>query len=356
MKTLKILLCVIVSLSLVACGNKAEGEKADDSVEQMEMVDQSTPVKVMKLDYTDFTDDLITDGSISARMKADLRFQSSDVVAAIHVKNGDRVTKGQKIAELDPFRLQSALTQAEDNFERAKLELQDVLIGQGYAIRDSANVPAEVMKIAKVRSNYDQARVSLDLARKSLEQSVLYAPFSGVIANLFTQVYNHPNTSEVFCTILDDSQPGVVFNILESEMATVNVGDEISVQPYALNDKIVTGRITEINPVSDEKTGMIRVKATIPTMSKLFDGMKVRIIIHRKIDKQLIVPKSALVLRTGKKVVFTLKDGIAVWNYVTTSLENASGYVVIDGLQPGDVVIYDGNINLAHESPVTVLE
>ena len=358
MKTLNILLSGALVFTLTSCGEQTKNDSPEESVAQMEIVDQSTPVLTRTLAYADFTDDLVTDGSVTARLKADLRFLSSDVIAAVYVKNGDRVSRGQKIAELDPFRLQSALDQSEDNFERAKLDLQDVLIGQGYTLRDSANIPTEVLKIAKVRSNYDQRRINLDLARKDMEQSVIHAPFNGVVANLFAQTYNYSAAGNTFCTILDDTQPGVVFNILESEMSTVSVSDEVSVRPYALNEKSITGRITEINPVSDEKTGLIRVKATIPAISKLFDGMKVQVIIHRKVDKQLIIPKSAVVLRTGKEVVFTLVEGKAYWNYVTTTLENASGYVVIDDgrLKAGDVVIYDGNINLAHETPVTVLK
>jgi uncharacterized protein YaiI (UPF0178 family) len=44
-----------------------------------------------------------------------------------------------------------------------------------------------------------------------------------------------------------------------------------------------------------------------------------------------------------------------MWNYVTTGLENVDSYTVEDGLKEGDVVIVSGNINLAHEAPVSVL-
>ncbi|MPM70358.1 hypothetical protein SDC9_117313 [bioreactor metagenome] len=54
-------------------------------------------------------------------------------------------------------------------------------------------------------------------------------------------------------------------------------------------------------------------------------------------------------------MVFTFKNGKAYWNYVSTGLENSSGYVVTEGLQAGDSVIYDGNINLAHESQVMIM-
>ena len=42
----------------------------------------------------------------------------------------------------------------------------------------------------------------------------------------------------------------------------------------------------------------------------------------RSVGEQLVIPKTAVVLRSGKQVVFTLKDGKAMWNYVHTGLEN----------------------------------
>lgn len=77
------------------------------------------------------------------------------------MKNGDRVTKGQKLAELSTFRLANKTAQAKDALERAKLELQDVLIGQGYKLEDSTKVPPATMQLVKVKSGYDQALISL---------------------------------------------------------------------------------------------------------------------------------------------------------------------------------------------------
>ena len=53
---------------------------------------------------------------------------------------------------------------------------------------------------------------------------------------------------------------------------------------------------------------------------------------------------------------FAVKDGKAQWNYVQTALENADSYSIADGLKEGDTVIVTGNVNLAHESPVTVVK
>ena len=86
----------------------------------------------MTLKQTEFNHELISNGKLSARKLVDLRFESAEPIARIYVKNGDRVNKGQKIAELATFRLTNKTAQAKDALEKARLEFKDVLIGQGY--------------------------------------------------------------------------------------------------------------------------------------------------------------------------------------------------------------------------------
>jgi hypothetical protein len=147
----------------------------------------------------------------------------------------------------------------------------------------------------------------------------------------------------------------VDFSVLESELPLIGVGDKVEVTPYASAVGVRTGSISEINPMVDEN-GMVRVKAKVDGSDKLFDGMNVRISVKRSLGQQLVVPKTAVVLRSGKQVVFTHQNGVALWNYVQTALENMTEYTLVDGLQEGAEVIVSGNVNLAHEAPVKVIE
>jgi RND family efflux transporter MFP subunit len=346
---------LLTCLTLFSCSLGQEGGEEKAAGAATEVTDEITQVKAVQLKMQDFHHETVSNGTISARRKADLRFQTSEPVAAIYVGNGDKVSKGQKIAMLDRFKLHNSLVQAGDNLAKSRLELQDVLIGQGYTLADSAKVPAEVMKIARLRSNYDQSLNQYEVALYNYDHSVLYAPFGGVVANLFTKEYNIPASSEPFCTIIDSERPEVVFMILENELSLVRSGDKVVITPYAFTGSMTEGRIMEINPLVD-KNGMVRIKAQAgAAKDKLYDGMNVKVRIRKTVGRQLVIPKEALVLRTNKKVVFTLKDGKALWNYVQTGMENSAGYVVTEGLNENDSVIYEGNINLAHESPVKLL-
>jgi hypothetical protein len=104
-----------------------------------------------------------------------------------------------------------------------------------------------------------------------------------------------------------------------------------------------------------DKNGMVRVKATINNRdNKFYEGMNVRIRVQLLLGRQLVIPKSALVLRTNKKVVFRTNGDRAEWVYVQTAQENSDSYVITEGLNEGDHIIYEGNINLAHDAPVIV--
>ena len=342
----------------LSCSSSKDGKQDEKGVATV-LPDSPNEVRVFTLTYSDFNRELISNGTIAATQKADLYFQTSETIAAIYVKNGDRVAAGQAIASLDSFKLKNRLNQARDNLERTKLDLQDVLIGQGYSLNDSARIPGDVMQIARIRSNYGNSANLYELANYELKNATLYAPFSGTVANLFQKKHNLSSPGEPFCSIIGNTSMEVVFPILESELAAVGIGNRILVSPFALSDFSSEGRITEINPTVD-RGGMIRVKASVSNSdNRLYDGMNVRVIIQQVVPNQLAIPKEALVLRTNKQVVFTYKDGRAQWNYVHTGLENSTHYVILEGtsetLREGDVVIYEGNLNLAHETPVVVL-
>ncbi|MDR0845295.1 MAG: efflux RND transporter periplasmic adaptor subunit [Tannerella sp.] len=350
------MLVIGLFIGIIACSDGKKGDGEDDQSVETVLPDIVNEVTVIPLTLSEFNHELISNGKLSAKQSADLRFASSEPVAAIYVKNGDRVSKGAKIAELSAFRLNNRTAQAKDALDRAKLELQDVLIGQGFAlVEDSSKAPPATMQLARTKSGYEQALVQYQLALYEEENAVLTAPFDGIVANLFAKPFNTASVTDVFCTILDSRNLEASFSVLESELPLIRTGDKVIVTPFALPDGKTEGRISEINPLVDVN-GMVQVKASVVNSGKLFEGMNVRVSIQRLLGKQLVIPKEALVLRSGKQVVFTLDKGKAFWNYVHTGLENAGHYTIVDGLKDGDVVITGGNINLAHETTVKVVD
>lgn len=349
--------CLVLML-LVACSDSKTKETEKEGVETL-LPQQANEVTVMKLSKGNFNHELVSNGKIVAKDYADLYFRTSEVVAKVYVKNGSFVRKGQKLAELDLFKLNNALTQSKNALAIANLEMKDVLIGQGYAADSLDEIPADVLELASIKSGYEQAKAQYESARHEVEQATLIAPFDGVVANLFDKPYNMPKSGEPFCRVIRTTVMEVDFTVLESELPLIKVGDQVEVTPYASLVGTRKGSISEINPLVDAN-GMVRVKAQVNSGDKLYDGMNVRISVKRSVPDQMVVPKTAIVLRSGKQVIFTVKDSIALWNYVQTGLENMTEYALVDwetsGLQEGMTVITTGNVNLAHETPVKIIE
>lgn len=316
--------CLALMMSTACSDNKTENMEKE-GVETV-LPQQVNEVTVMKLTKGYFNHELVSNGKIVAKDYADLYFRTSEVVAKVYVRNGTFVRKGQKLAELDMFKLNNTLRQNENALAQANLEMQDVLIGQGYAPDNLNAVPADVLELAKVKSGYKLAKAQYEASLYDVEQATLTAPFDGVVANLFDKQYNIPKNDKPFCRVIRTSAMEVDFTVLENELPLIKVYDQVEVTPYA--------------SAVGTRTGSISVKRSVPN--------------------QIVVPKTAIVLRSGKQVMFTVKDNIAMWNYVTTGLENLTEYTLTNweasGLQEGMRVITTGNVNLAHETPVKIIE
>ena len=146
--------------------------------------------------------------------------------------------------------------------------------------------------------------------------------------------------------------------MLESEYAFISKGLPVKVSPYADPAKVLVGQVTEVNPVVD-RNGQVYVTARVRNDGSLLDGMNVKVTVERLMPGQLVVPRSAVVIRDNLDVLFTYTpDGKAHWTYVNILMSNGDSHVVTANtdraasLKEGDSVIISGNLNLADGSNV----
>lgn len=312
----------------------------------------------IQLKRTVFRQELVSNGKLRAVNKSDLRFKIAGQLEKLHVKNGDMVSAGQTLATLVQVNARQKLAQAEINLKNAKVNFDDLLIRYAAGKADSISPKSVIYQNGLLSSGYAAALQAHENAKYELESTVLKAPFPGKVANLISRVYEHIGTGNVFCTLIDDSQFDVEFYLLESEIGQVSLGDEIRVTPFARDEEYI-GHVSEINPFVNEK-GMVLVKGTLRNQRTLWEGMNVKVVIGKKIPGQLVVPKTAVVLRQDQEVLFTFDHGKALWTYINILSENSSAYAIEANpekdatLEAGAYVITSGNLNLAHESDVEV--
>lgn len=348
MKTKHIIL-IIVCIALQACTNSSEDSKGKSSRFQQEAT--VTQVQTMKLSPSEFKKELISNGKLVAIRKCALQFEQGEVIQSLPIYNGKKVRKGDLLAAQNNFRLSNALDQAKQNRAKARLAFEDLLIGQGYEMKDSLAIPANIWRIAEVKSGWGAAKTTYQKALHDYQASKLYAPFDGIIANLNTQEYEKSNANEAICTLIDPSCFRANFSIMESEFGDLQNGDEVIIQPYS-SSVDYKGKLTQINPQVDEN-GLIQLSAEVNNPDgKLMEGMNIKVIIQKAVPEQMIVPKSAVLLRQNQEVVFTHNNGEALWHYVKTDLENSHSFTIKEGLQFGDEIIVGGNLNLSHEAQV----
>ena len=355
----KNILFILLSLLLFSCGGKKQGEEEEEPEEAKKVQTEPQTVEVRVIGLTDFNRQLFSNGILHAARKAELRFGTSGVLRRLNVTNGQKIRAGSIIASLENKKQKLALDRAKDAIEAAFLELSSQLIMHGGRSGDTASVSSQMLQSLKIQSGYNRALNQLKQARLEYDNTFLRAPFTGIVSGINAQTYNMISSSDVFCNLLDNSEYGVKFTILESEINSIRKKMEVSVIPFAGDTVKLKGIITEINPEVD-KHGLITAKATLTSTqaerTDLYDGMNVRVVIENRIPDCLVIPKEALVLRSNRKVVFTYESGLAKWNYVKTSFENSTQYVITEGLNPGDSVIVKGNLNLAHDAKVKLSE
>jgi multidrug efflux pump subunit AcrA (membrane-fusion protein) len=339
---------------VVACGDtrkkREEGEIVRVGQEKEEIV-----VKAVAARRAPFNVELVSNGKVAATRKAVINFPVNDIVTRVHVKNGDRVRRGEAIVGVDDRKSRQALEEARANMDRIFLDVRMDAINEGVSfnsIEDTALLHPERRRIIFLQRGFYSQHKAVENAVYDLEHVTVKAPFDGVVADLEVKEFNHSSAYKSACMVIDDEWMEVIFNVLETEIRNLEAGMEVEITPYADHENVFAGRVTEVNPRVDEN-GMVRVKAVTRNRDGgLVDGMNVSLLVKRRLEEKLIVPKSAVLPRQGRKVVFVYEGGKAIWRYVTTGRENSKEVCIEDGLAEGDLVIHENNLGLSHQSDV----
>ena len=315
----KLLFIAAITAAMASCNNGGNSGQGKDSVDT---------VTVETLKRGTFDEPFTAQGKVKASRYADLAFENSLPIKAVYVRNGQVVTKGQPIAELDMFKMNNAIKQARKQVEQARLNMQDVIISQGYDPDKPQAVPENIKKLAQVKSGYSLALSQLEAATHDIGTAVLTSPFSGVVANLTIQAHSISQAGAIVCRIIATDEMEVEFKVMEGDLSIVKSGSIVNVTPTATKASQYEARVMDINPMVDEN-GAVCVRAKLKGDRNLFDGMNVEVSFTRHIEGVTIVPKQAIVVRNGRQVVFTYDNGIARQHFVSLRHE-AKGLCVVE--------------------------
>lgn len=359
MNTFRLTFAVFAVLAVAGCRDKNNAESEDMAgMARGEYSAEQNIVSVEKLEYRTFHKQLICNGRVQAAEKSTISFSANGTVERILVHEGQQVNRGDILASLEKTQLKEQYESASLAFEKARMSLADRLLDYGYSLADTATMPAEVKRSIYINTGFSDSEMAFRRAVRDYENADLRAPFSGKVASITARTYE---PSGAFCTLIADQTLNVTFSVLETEYKFIRLGQTVTITPFVDEDVSLSGTIESVNPTVDQN-GQIQVIAKVRNNGKLLDGMNVRIIVESEMPHQLVVSKNAVLIRDNKEVLFRYIDGQSAWTYVHVLMSNSTEHVVEANaergaeLNPGDLIIVSGNLNLGDGTAVKLAE
>lgn len=350
---------ILVLLFTFSCAKEVKNE-GSQVIAKKEYAPEKNEVQVITLKKEAFKEEIISNGRLRATKKSILKFKVTGDLVKLNVREGTFVKKGSTLAQLDGYTYKEALQDAKIALKRSELEFQDILINRGYDLNKKEEIPDKIFEIAELRSGFAEAKQKLKKAEHDLHSISLVAPFSGKVAAIQYKLFEEVGLGTTFLTLINDSSFEVEFYVTESEVNKIKVNQAVNASISNLQ-KTYKGRISAINPMV-EKNGTVKIKARIQNDGRLIEGMNVNIRIEQEVQNQFIVPKSAVILRQDQEVLFKVVNGKSFWTYVKTINENKDQYSVMPNpekksatLEEGEIIIVSGNLNLAHDTEVDII-
>ena len=259
-----------IAVVLMACHNgqknqPAGGEEAVAAPEQP--VATATPEKKDAIPV-----DFFSKGTIESVSEVAVTSRINEQIVMLGVEMGQRVQKGQVVAQLDRTATEDKIVKGRAELERAEYQYQNILMGQGYKRGAFDQAPENIREMARINSGYNTAKAALRQLEHQLTYCSIQAPISGVVTQLNAVLYATAIPGETLFRIVDTEHLKVCFDILENELHRFEKGTEITLAPVSYPDDRHHARITAVSPVV-EKNGVLHLEATLTPHPHLKPGM-----------------------------------------------------------------------------------
>ncbi|MEM9325918.1 MAG: efflux RND transporter periplasmic adaptor subunit [Bacteroidota bacterium] len=283
------------------------------------------------LDYT-----VNVTGTIIADESVDLNAEVSAKVREIHFREGQQVKSGQLLVSLDDEELQAERTKL--SFTRQLNEANEQR--RQRLLREEA-ISQEEYDVALTTLNTSEAELELVDAR--LAKHKIYAPFSGKIGLRQVSVGSYINTGNTIARIYKINPVKIDFSIPSRYLNDINVGDRLTFTVDAYEETF-TGEIYALEPQIDPTSRSIKLRARCANPGgKLLPGQFAKIsLILDQIQDAIMVPSISVVPELNRMKVFVYEDGKVQAREVTTGIRTEDEVQIVTGLQPGEVVITSG--------------
>ena len=342
-------LALILCIAVTACGS----ESGSDTSFSENVVPEVMPEMIFDVAddrAVDFT--VETQGVVKPLHELSVQMRVGGYLSKHNVYDGAVVKKGDVIIRLDEVEFELSVTEARVALDKAM---------QAYEIEKRSRQTSGVAisegqdRLLKNQYGVTAAELAMERAQLSKEYSVLTAPFNGVIhtQEILTEgMYVGAGAS--YGLLLDQGVVSVRLEVLAVEINTIRRGMPVEVD--IPGGSRINCTVESVSPVVDDKTKTGQVTARCNNASGLLKrGMTVNARIRvNSVRGTVRVPRSAVLDRDQRKVVFKLKGNRVEWIYVQPLAMNSQWAVLeIDNIAPGDTIAVDRHFTASHDLRVT---
>lgn len=288
-------------------------------------------------------------GAIMPEREGTVRAQVGGSVLQTYAEQGQHVSAGQVLAQIDASGLQdaflsarSAVTSATNGADVAARELarSEKLFSAGaIAERD-----VEQARRASIAANaaLADARARLANAQKQVGNTRVTSPMAGVVSDKPVSAGDVIQPGAAMFTVVDPSSMRLEASIPADELASVRIGLPVTFTVNGYPGRTLTGKVTRINPTADPSTRQVRIIASIPNSNgALVGGLFATGRLAAEMKTGLIAPTSAIDTRSTEPAVMRVRQSKVERVPVELGLrdEGAEKVEIKSGVQAGDTLL-----------------
>lgn len=297
-----------------------------------------------------FVDAIDVLGVAKGRQSLTVTSNTTELITAVHFRDGEHVRKGQVLVELKAqeesagiAEAQSALSLAELNYNRWK-----TLGDQGIAAKASVD---------QYRVAVEQAKAALNAAKSRMGDRVIRAPFDGVVGLSDVTPGTLINPGAAIVSLDDIAVIRADFDVPDRYLSALRQGLQISAHSDAFPKESIRGVIATLDTRVDLKTRSIKARAEFPNSAgRLKPGMLLHVSVDQGVRQAIAVPEAAVQFQGEQAFVFVLthREGalIAEQRQVETGIDQGGYIEVKSGVGPSEAIVADGVNRITPNQPV----
>jgi RND family efflux transporter MFP subunit len=289
-------------------------------------------------------------GSLTPLTQATIKSKVSGQVSMTTAQEGQHVTSGDVLVEVDAADPRARLAQQQALLEQAQAKLSlatknqvnnQALLKQKYISQNAYDTTQNSVELAQADVKSAQAQV--DLARIALNDMTIHAPISGIVSKRYVQAGEKLAPDLPVYSIVNLAQMTMEAQVPASEIPRVKVGQDVNFRVDGFEQRTFHGKVTRINPGTEAGSRALLVYIAVDNADgALRSGMFAKgSIVTDTTAPRPLVPLNALRNDNGATVVYKIDGGKVVVQPVRLGLRNDDeGYAEVDaGLVAGNSVI-----------------